>query len=106
MSMDFEGARREMPELKPDDNLFFIMGQIHAWFKSREPEIRHALSAMAAVQSGEWKLVPVEPTEEMYEAIKAEANRQIPISGINQVTSGIVIYQEAINASPEFSSDA
>lgn len=99
MDFDFSGALKDFEQntFNPD-----------AFMETYEPEIRHALSAMAAVQSGEWKIVPVEPTEAMLHEgfqhchLERQVMRDIRVV---RLTSAHHFYQAMLNASPEFTQE-
>lgn len=100
MSMDFEAANKEF-ELAEYERADRSVGLPEGYSLGLSPmayaAARHALSAMAAVQSGEWALVPVEPTREMVsEALKQKIHMNVPRVAYQY------IYKFMLNASPEF----
>lgn len=101
MSMDFEAANKEF-ELAEYERADRSVGLPEGYSLGLSPmayaAARHALSAMAAVQSGEWKLVPVEPTKEMIDEIDSRCDLVGEEMSLDLIQSN---YKAMLNASPD-----
>lgn len=90
-------AQEALEDYKVRKSSGFNLEGMGAWVWQNEQEIVRSMNILKAIESGEWKCVPVEPVEDML--ISAAYNSQWTGGSADEMFRSV--WKEMINAAPE-----